>query len=616
MCGIAGLWPRDRFAAGTLERMTDALRHRGPDAGGFFQDTAVGLGHRRLAIVDLSANGAQPMCSADGRVVIAFNGEIYNHAELRGLIPGHPWRSTSDTETILELYCKLGIQFIGKLVGMFSICLYDVALNKILIWRDRLGEKPLYYHHGGGRFAFASELKSLLVIADLDRTINREALQQYLLFNYLPDEASMVGSVKKLLPGHRLELDLQTGAVITERYWALDPAAPMIDGPNHQARFEELFLASTRGQMMSDVPLGCFLSGGIDSSAVALALQKNSSRPIKTFTIGFAEAAFDEAPFARAVSKAIGTEHTEAFLTEADVLAGVEGLAELVDEPFADASILPTALLCKLARQHVTVALSGDAGDELFLGYDRYRWARAVARRTGWMPGALRRAIVGGLQNVPHYKLRTMARGLTFRDPAALYGSVFAGWNAPFVRELLRLPNDAAHGFDCDPIVDLARAVPRDVMNRGSWCDLHHYLPGDILTKVDRASMAHSLETRVPLLDHRLVEFAWSLPTAARATATESKIPLRRFLQANLPFAELFDRPKAGFAVPLRHWFRGALRPLLHDLLSTESLRAQDLFDAGVVQTLLMQHDSGRWNHERQLFALLVFQLWYRRWHR
>jgi asparagine synthase (glutamine-hydrolysing) len=585
--------------------MADALAHRGPDARGTLLHRAVALGHRRLSILDLSSAGAQPMEHPSGRHCIVYNGEAYNHLDLRRRLTGARWRGTSDTETLLEAYDRYGPGFISDVNGMFAIAVHDRVRNHLEIFRDRAGEKPLYYFHHDGTFAFASELKALLLHPHCPRTIDREALRDYLLFNYIPGPRTILAGVFKLPPGHRLSFHIATNRLEVMPYWqptaAADPPTTLEEATD---RLEHLMLDSTRLRTLADVPLGCFLSGGIDSSLIAWALAKCSDRPIEAFTIAFDEGGYDESPHAAAVARELGANHHVERLSPRAALDLVPALPRLYDEPFADASMLPTALLCRLARRHVTVALSGDGGDELFLGYDRYRALELVRARLGWMPRALRGALAAVLRAVPHYRLNMVGKGLGFRNWDTAYGFLFAGWSQPLVNALLGESRD----FNNHPIHALGAG---DLVSAAGLTDLLHYLPDDILVKVDRAAMACSLETRVPLLDHRLIEFALSLPTEMKYRREEQKLTLRRVLYRHLPRA-LFQRPKAGFAVPLRHWFRGEFRPLVNDLLAPDALRRQGHFHPATVQRLLAEHDSGRANHERYLWALLVFQLWHR----
>ncbi len=615
MCGIVGITrpgecPPDAFAA-----MVDALRHRGPDARGEYRDEHVALGHRRLSILDLSTNGAQPMADGESRAVIVFNGEIYNHRELRGRLPDIRWKSTSDTETILHLFLKFGPSFVTMLNGMFAIAIHDIAGRRLLLYRDRLGEKPLHYHHAGDLLVFASELKALLPHPAFPRAIDERAVREYLLFNYIPAPATIYRAARKLPPGAMLEWKYDAPAATITTYWNADDTLKQSAPPpkDMDGEMESLLIDAVRIRTLSDVPLGCFLSGGIDSTAVALALKQSGAAPIETFTIGFEDADYDESRWAARVAKHLGTTHHAHTVKEEDLLSIVPRLADIYDEPFADASMIPTILLAEWTRRRVTVALSGDGGDEAFLGYDRYTWAETVARRMRHVPASLRRGLAAIGARAPHYRLRTASNGLRYRDEAAIYPAVFAGWNAPVSRRLLARDLRPRRGFASHPIHQLTARWPNlTPAERGGLTDLQHYLPDDILTKVDRATMAASLEARAPFLDHRLVEFAQRLPVEEKIMGDQRKIVLRRYLLRHMP-EDLVERPKRGFAVPLKHWFRGKLKSLLHDSLSPAEIGRHGFFSTRAVRQLLDDHERGRGNYERQLWALLCFQLWHRR---
>lgn len=615
MCGIVGFTRPGRNARGMIAAMTAALAHRGPDGDGIHVADGVALGHRRLAILDLSDRGRQPMSSPRTGAVISYNGEVYNHLGLRGLVPGWRYRTTCDTETLLALYDAFGPGMVHRLDGMFAFAIHDPRNGRVVLARDRVGIKPLYVARANGRWAWSSELLPFLADIDFPRRIDREALRDYLLFNYVPGPRSILSGVRKLPPGCWAEIDLASDRLTLHRYWnPLDVARAGTATPRTGSaaelsdELESLVLDAVRLRTLSDVPLGCFLSGGTDSSLVAAALSRVSPAPPKTFTISFREAGFDESLHARAVAEAIGSEHHDRALTAADCLELAPRAAVIADEPFADASLLPTAMLSAMTREHVAVSLSGDGGDELFLGYDRYRWADQVAWASRFVPSPVRRFTAGVAARMPAYKLRTAARGMRFPGERELYGYVFAGWNAPHVEALLGEPLD----FAKHPFHGLSGALPRaSLAERGAFADLCHYLPDDILTKVDRASMHVALEARVPLLDHRIVEFAWALPRTAKMDGGVQKKILRDVLHRFVP-AELFDRPKAGFAVPLRHWFRRELRPLVEDLLDPVAIGRAGHFGPDAVRGLVAAHQSGRMNHERQIWALVVFELWRR----
>ncbi|MCC5876780.1 MAG: asparagine synthase (glutamine-hydrolyzing) [Candidatus Sumerlaeia bacterium] len=612
MCGIVGYTLPGEVPPTLIGEMADILTHRGPDDHGVHVDQRVALGHRRLSIQDLSSNAAQPMVSRDGRVTIVYNGECYNNDDLRKRLHGVPWRSTSDTETLLEAYIALGPDFIGEVNGMFALAVYDMGGGKVHLYRDRMGEKPLFYHHEGPRLVFASELKAIIHHPAVGRDIDRAALRDYLLFNHIPGEQSILCGVGKVPPGGHFTFNLEDGSLEQRQYWTIPPPRPT---ERHKSlddatdALEELLLDAVDRRRISDVPLGCFLSGGIDSSTIAWALAARSTGVVKTFTIGFRETGFDESPHAEAVARHLGTEHHCEIMSEQDALELLPLLPALCDEPFADASLLPTALLCRMTRKHVTVALSGDGGDELFLGYDRYRWAEKVRLYMRYVPGGMRRFLAGILMGTAPYKVRTAAAGLVYRGEGAIYPHVFGGWSAPLVSAILG--EDVC--FMDHPLVRACEEATREsgFLSAMGEIDATHYLPDDILVKVDRAAMAYSLEARVPLLDHRLVEFAHELPTEWRMDASGQKRILRNLLYRHVP-RDLMERPKAGFAVPLRSWFRCELKGLLLQELSPERIAVHGMFQPRAVAKLIEAHLSGKANYERVLWALLVFQLWHR----
>lgn len=621
MCGIVGITNPHECPPEVFTRMVDALARRGPDARGEWRDDRVALGHRRLSILDLSDRGAQPMANEDGSIIVVYNGECYNHLELRKLLPDARWRSSSDTETLLRLFEKFGPSFIEQVNGMFALAIYDRREGKLYLYRDRLGEKPLYYYHDGERLLFASELTALYPHPHFPRRINPAGLREYFLYNYLPGIQTMLESTYQLLPGTMLEYTVAAGTLRSiKAFWSAQAALNGGRGERRSRKplatrvdeFSALFEDAVRLRTLSDVPLGCFLSGGVDSSAVAAALTRTATGQVKTFTIGFHEADYDETPHARAVAKHLGTEHHEEVLTARDSIGLIAELPRISGQPFADPSILPTLLLSAMTRKHVTVALSGDGGDELFLGYDRYELALRVQRLFAHVPDWLRLLAARTAAQLPHYRLRMIAEGLQYSGERDLYAHVFIGWNRRFTERLVRPGVGDSHLFDRDRLHDLLKESGRlPLAARAGYTDLCHYLPDDILVKVDRASMHHSLEARAPMLDHRLVEWALSQPTKVKMKGRQQKILLKEYLYRHVP-ARLFERPKAGFAVPLRHWFRGPLKSMMQDLLAPAELKRHGLFDHQFVQSLISDHLSGRWNFERQLWALLVFQLWYR----
>jgi len=648
MCGIAGCWepegvPRDTLAA-RARAMADTLVHRGPDTDGVWVDgrAGVALGFRRLAILDLTPQGHQPMASADGRYVIVFNGEIYNYLTLRASLEeeGHApaWRGHSDTEVMLAAFCAWGVErTLERLVGMFAFALWDSRERILHLARDRLGEKPLYYGRAGDAFVFGSELKALRAHPGFQAEVDREALALYLRYGYVPTPWSIYRGVRKLPPGMHLALSSEALARHADpspnAYWSVEHAAraglaePFEGGDEAATKaLDALLQDAIAGQMVADVPLGAFLSGGIDSSTVVALMQAQASRPVKTFTIGFHEDGYDEASHARAIAQHLGTDHTELYVTPREALDVVPLLPGLYDEPFADSSQIPTHLVARLARQRVTVSLSGDGGDELFGGYNRYFWATSLWRRVGWMPAGGRALLAGAItllspaawdsllrvfgpvlpakvrQPAAGDKVHKLARMIGTADREALYENLVALWREPgVVRGAL------------DPICDTATRFGMvdapEVAQHMMYLDAVSYLPDDILVKVDRAAMGVSLETRVPLLDHRVVEFAWRLPFRMKVRGGRGKWLLRRVLSQYVP-SELFERNKMGFGIPLEHWLRGPLREWAEQLLDAGRLERDGWFDPGPVRRLWEQHLSGAWNWQHPLWAVLMFQAW------
>jgi asparagine synthase (glutamine-hydrolysing) len=639
MCGIAGFfapnaWPAD--AAGIARAMGDRLRHRGPDGRDEWLDPQAGiaLAHRRLAIVDLSPAGAQPMASADGRWLIVFNGEIYNHVALRrrledeGRAPA--WRGHSDTEVLLAGVVAWGVETaVRRTVGMFAIALWDRQERTITLIRDRLGEKPLYYGVQGGALLFGSELKALQAHPAYRADVDRGALALLLRLGYVPAPWSIHAGIRKLPPGtllriaHPAEWDAAPIAYWSAREAALAGAREPLTLDDTQAvdQLDDLLRQSIAGQRMADVPLGAFLSGGIDSSTTVAIMQALSSTPVRTFTIGLPDAALDESAAARAIAAHLGTQHTELMITADEALRVIPRLPHLYCEPFADASQIPTFLVSQLARRDVKVALSGDAGDELFGGYDRYRWAQQVAavplgvRRAGAavlraMPAEAWSALLAPVAPLLPQELRDGDRADRLRKLATVFG---ARSNDEVYRQIVSFwPAGAIPVANAvEPATAFADPPPdlRDFETRMMLLDLRTYLPDDILVKVDRAAMAASLETRVPLLDHRIVEFALRLPLHQKMRGGRGKWILRQLLDRYVPRA-LVDRPKQGFGIPIHAWLRGPLRVWAEDLLSEERLRREGLIDPGPVRALWQQHLAGRSDWGYRLWPVLMFEAW------
>lgn len=629
--------------------MARTIAHRGPDDSGLWVDEAAGvaLGHRRLSILDLSPAGHQPMVSASGRYVIAFNGEIYNHLELRadlektnaGGTAAMAWRGHSDTETLLAAIEAWGITAtLKKCVGMFAFALWDCSERTLNLARDRMGEKPLYYGWQGREFLFGSELKALRAHPTFCGEVDRDVLALYLRYNYVPTPYSIYRNIFKLPPGAFATLAARDSPGVTPRltfYWrVMDAAARSVreelDDVTARDELDAILRRAIAGQQVADVPLGAFLSGGIDSSTVVALMQAQSSRPVKTFTIGFHEKGYNEAAHAKAVARHLGTEHTELYVTPEQAMAVIPRLPELYDEPFADASQIPTFLVAQLARQHVTVSLSGDGGDELFGGYNRYFWAARIWSGLGFAPYAIRTGLAAALKSLSpavwsrlfgmagfmlparlRYansgdKLHKLAEILPARSPEEVYYFLVSQWKHPsqLVRGAIEPPT----------VLTTPEVWPAlgNFASRMMYLDQMSYLPDDILVKVDRASMGVSLETRVPMLDHRLVEFAWRLPLRMKIRDGQGKWLLRQLLYRHVPKA-LIERPKMGFGVPIEHWLCGPLREWAEDLLSTQRLVQEGYFNPVPIREKWQEHLSGRRNWAHYLWAVLMFQSWLER---
>ncbi len=637
MCGVAGFIDRRAATAAaalesTARAMAGTLRLRGPDDSGTWTDEAAGiaLGHRRLSIVDLSAAGHQPMVSANGRFVIAYNGEIYNARALgRDLERGGPvLRGHSDTEVLVECIARDGLDSVlPKLIGMFAFALWDRETRTLSLVRDRIGIKPMYWGWCGETFLFGSELKALRAHPEFRATVERDSLLSLLRHNYIRGPHSIYEGIYKLMPGHVLSF-ASGGEPEIAPYWTLDPAdAETFAGrPETEllAELETLLRDAVSGRMIADVPLGSFLSGGVDSSTVTALMQAQSAAPVRTFTIGFSEPGYNEAEHAKAVAKHLGTDHTELYVEPGHARDAIPNLPQWFDEPFADASQIPTYLVSELTRRHVTVALSGDGGDEIFAGYTRYLWSDRIWRRLETLPRAWRLAGAGAIRALPPAawdriigilprsmrppqageRLYKMAAALPARTVDEVYRALISQWQDPS-SGVIRGSEPRGLIFD----ETLPRAIPDPVL-RMQYLDTLTYLPDDILTKVDRASMAVSLEARVPLLDHRVAEFAWALPRTFKIRDGVGKWPLRQILYKYVP-RDLIERPKQGFAVPIGAWLRGPLRDWGEALLAENRLRAQGFFEASEIRRLWAEHQSGRRNRQYQLWGPLMFQAWH-----
>lgn len=619
--------------------MTSTLVHRGPDDEGHWVDdrSGIALGFRRLAILDLTQEGAQPMRSADGRFVLVFNGEIYNYRALRDelVASGRSFRSQTDTEVILEAISEWGFaSTLKRLNGMFAIAVWDRRESLLHLARDRMGEKPLYYGRIGDSVIFGSELKALRAHPAFKGEIDRQALALYLRHNYIPAPISIYKGVNKLPPATYVTIDAQD-EVLREpvAFWSAAQAAregtesPFQDPESQiEEKLDFLLRDAVKLRMQSDVPLGAFLSGGIDSSLVVALMQAQSERPVRTFTIGFHEVGYNEAQHAKTVAHHLGTDHTELYLTPDEAMSVVPDLSHVYDEPFSDSSQIPTMLVSRLAREHVIVSLSGDGGDELFGGYDRYFLADAIFGRSKRLPDALRTTIARGLTSLSPQqwnlvlrkvrpllpvRLRSASGGdrvhrlaatLADTDPDSLYARLVSHWD----------PADVLLGTKEPPFLMEEANAARflgTTMERAMLLDSVTYLPGDILTKVDRASMAYSLEARVPLLDHRVFEFAWRVPLDLKIRGKEGKWLLRKLLGRYLP-PHLFERPKMGFGVPIDAWLRGPLKEWAADLLNPSRLLQEGFFDPSAVQQKWKEHLDGSGNWHYHLWDVLMFESW------
>jgi asparagine synthase (glutamine-hydrolysing) len=624
MCGIAGFAdaprsdaraPRNEADFALVHRMCEVIRHRGPDDEGIHVEPGVGLGMRRLSIIDLST-GHQPIHNEDRSVWLVFNGEIYNYRELRTELEaaGHHFYTASDTETIVHAYEEWGEGALARLRGMFGIALWDRRTRTLLVARDRAGIKPLHFVERGGRLYFGSEIKSLIAAGAVDRTIDLEALDHYLSFLYAPRDRSLFKGVRKLPPGHFLRWRDGQAAIV--KYWEISAAEPFRGSePEAAAALRRVLADAVRSHMISDVPLGAFLSGGVDSSIVVGLMAEASSRPVQTFSIGFDEPAFDELEHARRVATHFGTEHHE-FVVRPDGVSILDRLVEHFDEPFADSSAIPTWYVSEMARRHVTVVLSGDGGDELFGGYERYLPHPRVAQFDRWAPPGARALAGAAWPRLPHG-----ARGKNFlrhvsRDADGRYLDSVAFFQQDEKRDLYSpdvgrsLQRWRAEDALGERFTRFQALPPHSRMMR---FDFETYLPEDVLTKVDRMSMAHSIESRVPLLDNQVIEFAATLPSTLKIRNGRGKHVLKEAVRTLLPDG-ILDRKKQGFGVPLGVWFRGGLSDMFADVLRSPRTRQRGYFEPVFVDRLVHEHVSKKRDHSLRLWQLMVFELWHRQY--
>lgn len=638
MCGIVGYWDRRGAETNVVAKMALQIQHRGPDGAGVWLNKAgdLAMAHRRLAIIDLSPAGHQPMDSPCGRFTLVFNGEIYNHADLRADLEregGHfNWRGHSDTETLLAALRHWGVRkTLQQLNGMFAFAFWDSQEKNLFLARDRMGEKPLYYGNNNGRFLFGSELKAFRALPQWQPEIDRNALTLYMRHNTVPAPWSIYQGIKKLPAAHFIVIS-DTGREISEPqcYWNLAEIAEQGSAMKSHSdpetlvdELDELLRDAVHGRMAADVPLGAFLSGGFDSTMVTALMQAQSDRPVKTFTIGFNEEGYNEAKHAKAVAKHLGTEHTELYVTPEETMAIIPRLPTIWDEPFSDSSQIPTLLVSELARKHVTVSLSGDGGDELFCGYNRYTQGYQIWQKLQLLPSPLRQ-LVGSLMQVfpgapieylmsflpkrfqvPHFadRLPKLAGVVKEKSGESYYQNLISHWKNP---DQIVLNSTEPKTIFSRPDQHPELTDFRELM---MYLDSITYLPDDILTKVDRASMAVSLEARVPLLDHRVVEFSWRVPMSLKYKDGKGKWLLREVLYRYVP-RELMERPKMGFGVPIEHWIKKPLRDWAEDLLDEKRLTNEGFFDPLPIRKMWKEHINGKRRWHYHLWDVLMFQAW------
>lgn len=626
MCGITG-WanldsstPLNNNDEAVLHSMCEAIVHRGPDSEGLWTGDGVALGMRRLSIIDLHT-GDQPVFNTDRSVIVMMNGELYNYREVRADLQkrGYTFRTNSDTEILPHLYDEYGDAMLEHVSGMFAFALWDTKRKRLLIARDRFGEKPLYYGTFGRKLIYGSEVKTLLAHPDVKTDLNLDALRQYLSFDYVPAPHSIYQGINKLPAAHKLVLE--NGAVKIDRYWSLSFEKP-IEKPSVAEAAEhlrELLSDAVRRQLVSDVPLGILLSGGVDSSTIAAFAVRHATETVKTFSIGFTEDSFDESKYAREVSRHLGTEHYEDILSVDTAASLIGDIGKWLDEPLSDGSLLPTYLLASFVRKHVTVALGGDGGDEIFAGYPMY-YAHKIAGMYERVPGVLRKGLIEPAVNAMpvsaknmslDYKAKRFIRAANY-DPVTRHHSWFGSFaidqhNSLLTREVLAHTSADIYR-DAKDLLKTTDAKSR--IEQMQFLDINFYMAEDILTKVDRAAMAVSLETRAPFLDPRVAEYAASLPPEYKLRGNKGKFILKEAVKDMLP-ASILNRPKKGFGIPIAQWLRGNLNPLMHDMLAADRLKQQGIFDAAYVQKLITEHETSKASHHKELWTLLVFQLWY-----
>lgn len=640
MCGFVGFISRNRFErlASSLPAAAERLKHRGPDDSGIYldADNGVGLAHKRLSIIDLSAGGRQPMSSEDGQVHIAYNGEVYNFLSIKGELEkrGHVFKTGTDTEVVLKAYLEWGTGCLEHFTGMFAFALWDRRTRSLVLARDRLGEKPLYYYRHSGDLVFASELKAIMAFEILNLEVDLDSVPLFLHYQYIPAPRTIFGKTYKLLPGHYLVWTGEEPDVVS--YWSAPRPDEMDVRGNDEGEWlselDRLLRSAVSDRLISDVPLGALLSGGVDSSLVVALMQRANAAPVRTFSIGFGETTYNEAPFASKVAEYLGTEHMELYVTPRDALEVVPLLPELYDEPFADSSSIPTFLVCRLARTRITVALTGDGGDEQFCGYVRYWTTHSLASGFGKLSGPMKTLAKWGLHHIPFKWVETVykpfrdlvpqnmriynfqdkwerTKGILERDDLSeIYRMTISLWPK---EEIYRVTGREVPNSRYEEVFRETEGWP--LFGRLMRVDQKTYLPDAMLTKVDRASMGVGLEVRVPLLDHTLVEHTSLMPDALKFQNGTGKVILKKLLSRYLP-TELFERPKMGFGVPIDQWFRKELRGLLLDTLSPHRIKQEGLFDERVVEEKVTEHLTGRANHQYRLWPLVIWEMWRERW--
>ncbi|MCJ8502482.1 asparagine synthase (glutamine-hydrolyzing) [Desulfatitalea alkaliphila] len=644
MCGIVGFFSRNDFVSLSRDLLTarDALKHRGPDDAGIFMDSSsgIGLGHRRLSIIDLSDAGRQPMSDADRRVWVVYNGEVYNFKEIRAELSalGHVFRGNSDTEVVLEAYIAWGVGCFGKFEGMFALAIWDGRKRHLVLARDPLGIKPLYFYKKDDQLLFASELKAIMAFNAFDRDVDEDAVSLLLHYQYIPTPRTVFKNTWKLQPGTYMIWG--SAGEVSKKFWHLPPPTEEPDGnfstePMEEAVLDSLDDVLTRAvndQMVSDVPLGALLSGGIDSSLVVALMQKISAAPVRTFSIGFDARGYDESPWAERIAATLGTHHTKLYVTPDEALEIIPRLPEIYDEPFADASAVPSAIVCRLTRGQVKVALSGDGGDEQYAGYMRYWMTGVVSRWLAALPPGSRRLLAAAVSGLPApwletgylrirdclprrfqvanfaEKWRKLGDILTFAPLSEIYRATICVWGR---KELARLARRTPPLGGFESAFDHPPDLPE--LSRLMWVDQQTYLPDAMLTKVDRASMAFGLEVRVPLLDRRAVAHAATIPNHLKYRNGSGKHILKKLLTRYVP-SELFERPKMGFAAPIDQWLRTKLKSMLTDYLSHARIASEHRFDPTMVEKTMDAHLSGRYNYQYRLWTLLMWEMWRERW--